>query len=293
MGFPKRVGNGKDTDIMSDPWVGNIPFAWWPTYIDIQKIQQFESVSELTCDKEWNNRFISEIFGSSLKERILNIHLSKHDENDKWIWARNEKGKLNSKVAYNFLKESEDIKINFNHNWKWLWNASVIPKAKVFAWKLLLGYKFELMDSWHNGKWLEEGMNLTKPCKEALIGSITTGLWHILRNRNDSCFKNKKASIKNLIWRSLSDTIVSKLPHECKIAKDHLNSSNMENSSNTGNDLQLSPSNHNKYYNIFFDAAWIDDKAAGFGFLFIDKEGMTILKGKSTGRIASPLLAET
>ncbi|WOL07227.1 hypothetical protein Cni_G15965 [Canna indica] len=139
LGLAKKIGNGVDTDIMGDPWIGNIPFNWWPTYIDTHKIQSFKSILELTINREWNNSLIAEIFGPPLKERIQNIYIPNHDEKDKWIWSCNEKGKLNSKIAYNFLKENEGTLCSLNFNWKWLWNALVIPKAKTFAWKLLLG----------------------------------------------------------------------------------------------------------------------------------------------------------
>ncbi|WOK96813.1 hypothetical protein Cni_G05521 [Canna indica] len=87
-------------------------------------------MADLIQDGKWDVSILSHCFGDSLKDKILCIHLPIQKENDKWIWAQNEKGALNSKVAYNFPKEMNMPQSTQTYNSKKLWNASVTPKAK-------------------------------------------------------------------------------------------------------------------------------------------------------------------
>ena len=29
------IGNGKDVSVVNDPWIGKIPIARWPTYVNV------------------------------------------------------------------------------------------------------------------------------------------------------------------------------------------------------------------------------------------------------------------
>ncbi|WOL07226.1 non-LTR retroelement reverse transcriptase [Canna indica] len=112
--------------------------------------------------------------------------------------------------------------------------------------------------------------------------------------------KRKKSTIKNLIWRALSDTTICKMPHECNIPKEHLHYPELDveppgtkTQSNAKKIIQTNSQNQSKYFNIHFDAAWNDSKIDGFGFHFTDNDNRIIIKGMSNGKAISPLAAET
>ncbi|WOL19372.1 ribonuclease H protein [Canna indica] len=69
--------------------------------------------------------------------RDLNIYLPKEEVKDTWIWSLNNKGKLTCKVAYNYLKNEESEDLDTTFDWKLLWSLDVLPKIKIFVWKLV------------------------------------------------------------------------------------------------------------------------------------------------------------
>ncbi|WOL08208.1 hypothetical protein Cni_G16960 [Canna indica] len=54
------------------------------------------------------------------------------------IWALNESGKLTCKIAYNHLKEKEKIQDTISFDWQIIRKLKVVPKIKIFIWKLVL-----------------------------------------------------------------------------------------------------------------------------------------------------------
>ncbi|WOL10352.1 hypothetical protein Cni_G19107 [Canna indica] len=107
LGLSKKIGNGKSTDSWWDPWVGCIPFARWPTFINLHNLQKISTVSELIQEGKWSTDILTDCFGDLLIDRIHSIYLPIQDVDDKWICNQSEKDLLNSKIAYNFLKGEE------------------------------------------------------------------------------------------------------------------------------------------------------------------------------------------
>ncbi|WOL13237.1 reverse transcriptase [Canna indica] len=72
-------------------------------------------------------------------DSITQIHLSKKKGKDRWVWAMDNTGGLSCKSAYNSVKSKQDMNVEVKHDWKRVWNLKVIPKVKIFIWKLLWG----------------------------------------------------------------------------------------------------------------------------------------------------------
>ncbi|WOL13358.1 hypothetical protein Cni_G22128 [Canna indica] len=82
---------------------------------------------------------IKNLFGHLQMENICQLYILKQWEEDKWIWSLNAKGKLNCKIAYNYLKGIQIEEKGPDLNWNSLWGLNVLPRIKIFAWELLWG----------------------------------------------------------------------------------------------------------------------------------------------------------
>ncbi|WOL00657.1 hypothetical protein Cni_G09370 [Canna indica] len=142
-GLKKRIGNGSETNVWSDPWIECLPLERWPTFINMEKINEVHNVGNLINDKEWNLVLIKQVFGEELVKSIVQIHISRVGCPDKWIWALNNKGKLNCKIAYNYLKKDDEKASDTSFEWRRLWSLKVLPKVKVFIWKLVQVFNYD------------------------------------------------------------------------------------------------------------------------------------------------------
>ncbi|WOL07665.1 hypothetical protein Cni_G16412 [Canna indica] len=136
-GLKKKIGNGKDTGIIWDPWISCFPLSKWPTFLNVEKIKDYSKVSELINNGNWNLVLLRELFGSTHADIISQIYIPKQKANDKWVWVLNPEGKLSYKSAYNFLKDRTNPEISTDLKWQILWQSTTLPKIKIFAWKLL------------------------------------------------------------------------------------------------------------------------------------------------------------
>ncbi|WOL04831.1 hypothetical protein Cni_G13553 [Canna indica] len=108
-GLQMRVGNDEDISISRDPWISTIPLDKWPTFVNHVKVCRYEKLSELFLDKEWNCQLLHDLFGDELVHLICQIYVPAQNVKDKWTWGLNDKGKINCKIAYNYLKGKQDM----------------------------------------------------------------------------------------------------------------------------------------------------------------------------------------
>ncbi|WOL14805.1 hypothetical protein Cni_G23586 [Canna indica] len=117
-GLRIKVGLGTKIDVFNDPWLSNIPINRWPTYLNMDMLFSYKKVSQLICNGNWKKSDVLDLFGGYHLDSILRIHISKNCTKDKWIWSLDEKGMLNYKSAYNFIKENNTCVIDSEHNWE-------------------------------------------------------------------------------------------------------------------------------------------------------------------------------
>ncbi|WOL00311.1 hypothetical protein Cni_G09024 [Canna indica] len=138
-GLKVKIGNGKKTNVWTDPWIESYPIEKWPTFVNMDKIQEVTMVNEFIRNGEWNLNLIKDVLGEEHMCKIRQLYLPSENIEDKWIWCLNRKGKLSCKIAYNFLKR-KDYEMG-GKKWKWgfLWALNLIPRIKMFLWKFFQG----------------------------------------------------------------------------------------------------------------------------------------------------------
>ncbi|WOL16581.1 ribonuclease H protein [Canna indica] len=104
LGMKMKVGNGKNISLLNDPWIDRIPISRWPTFVNVSLLDKMQSVADLIENGAWNIDALQSLFNIELVKKVGLIYLEKYNSKDIWIWGFNDKGKLSSKIAYNYLK---------------------------------------------------------------------------------------------------------------------------------------------------------------------------------------------
>ena len=86
---------------------------------------------------------VKEIFCEKDAEIISGIHLSHRSKSYKLIWRDSNIGLLNVKSAYYVARRvlGKEVHAQNTRNaiWGAIWKARVIPKVKVFVWRMIQG----------------------------------------------------------------------------------------------------------------------------------------------------------
>ena len=86
---------------------------------------------------------VRDIFCQSDSNIILNIYLSKKEILDKLIWRESVTGSFSVKSACYVARKvlgKEVCSVNQRNGiWRAIWTADVLPKVKVFAWRMFHG----------------------------------------------------------------------------------------------------------------------------------------------------------
>ena len=109
------------------------------------------TVDELIVDHQWNVPLIRSLFFAPDADAILSIPLRQSVGEDWTAWAKEKSGIYSVKSAYRALvgrnQEEEVLKHdvvpstsdNDSELWKRLWKLPVVPKVRVFWWRVLRG----------------------------------------------------------------------------------------------------------------------------------------------------------
>ncbi|XVF80575.1 hypothetical protein PTKIN_Ptkin15bG0084800 [Pterospermum kingtungense] len=141
-GSISRIGDGSKVNIWKDKWVNKRPSYMvtppqaTPTHLTVDKIIDEGS-------RGWNFNLLAAFFMTEDRTIIEQIYLSKVDFEDKLIWLENELGQLTIKSAYVVALRCENEVVadrSSRHTlWFYIWSTSVLPKVKVFWWRLVRG----------------------------------------------------------------------------------------------------------------------------------------------------------
>ncbi|XP_074278676.1 uncharacterized protein LOC141602272 [Silene latifolia] len=142
LGIRRRVGSGMDVRVWTDPWV---PGSRSRCVISPRADANIDMrVAELFVDGEqrWDEVKISELFLPFEAERIRSIRIGDVGDVDSWVWDHTRDGEYSVKTGYRLLVEdgASDVEQSdfANEGWLWkaIWKVPVLPRIKVFMWKL-------------------------------------------------------------------------------------------------------------------------------------------------------------
>ena len=150
LGLIKRMGSGQSISIWEDCWLPNSA-----TMRPMGRLKETDLVTVnqlLTASNDWNEPLIREIFFAPDVDSILSIPLRSTGGDDWLAWSKEKSGIYTVRSAYKSLMEarqSEEARINNGHVvsssendtelWRRLWKLPVVPKVRVFWWRVLRG----------------------------------------------------------------------------------------------------------------------------------------------------------
>ncbi|KAE8767807.1 Alanyl-tRNA synthetase [Hordeum vulgare] len=148
LGLIKRVGAGSTISIWDDCWIPSLP-AMKPARSDNHKLRQ---VSELIdpYTGTWNIDLVRQVFPTVEADAILNIPLRSEGGEDVLAWAPEKSGLYSVKTAYRSLMTQIELRareegkvtttpLSEQQMWARLWKLKVLPKVRVFWWRVLRG----------------------------------------------------------------------------------------------------------------------------------------------------------
>jgi hypothetical protein len=149
LGLIKRVGSGQSISIWEDNWLPNSA-----TMRPMGRLEDTDlvMVNELmTGNHEWNEPLIRELFFAPDADSIMSIPLRSSVGDDWLAWSKEKSGIYTVRSAYRALMEARqseearnDASVPSSSDndvdvWKRLWKLPVVPKVRVFWWRVLRG----------------------------------------------------------------------------------------------------------------------------------------------------------
>jgi hypothetical protein len=148
-GLIKRIGDGSSTAIWTENWI--------PGIISMRPSAQIEddvlnNVSDLIDADNWTWKaaLVRRNFTAPEADAILNIPLRRDGGEDSWAWGLEKNGIYSVKSAYRSLVTRNELSslaegtVTESSNsdtqmWNRLWKLNVVPKVRVFWWRVLRG----------------------------------------------------------------------------------------------------------------------------------------------------------
>ena len=150
VGLVKRIGDGTTTSVWEDRWL--------PSTVSMRPLLRppdttINMVSDLIDydNWSWKRDLIRATFITPDAEAILNIPLRRGGGEDFYAWAHERSGIYSVKIAYRALVNQnkrlalEEGQIagpskNEQQMWSAIWKLKVVPKVRVFWWRVLTGF---------------------------------------------------------------------------------------------------------------------------------------------------------
>jgi hypothetical protein len=135
------IGDGTKIHVMHEPWLLKEDGKWIHS-------PQAQSVSNLYVNqlwlpnrKAWDSNKIQLMFPSHVANSILTIPLFDDVEEDQLVWDDDKFGNYSVKSGCNLLLQEplENLTLQANEGWKWLWKIQAPPKTKHLLWRLCKG----------------------------------------------------------------------------------------------------------------------------------------------------------
>lgn len=131
-----RVGNGKDIQILNQPWLNNKENPYVTTTSPVLVAQKVDSLFRIGT-KEWDLEIIEDVFDSRDQQVILNTKIEQDLEKDVLSWKLEHSGHYFVKSAYKLMQsQKEDWNASAPVNlWKTLWKIKAPPPVLNLIWR--------------------------------------------------------------------------------------------------------------------------------------------------------------
>ncbi|XP_039135720.1 uncharacterized protein LOC120273142 [Dioscorea cayenensis subsp. rotundata] len=135
--FHLATCNPNLVNVWEDPWLLDLPLNYKPTFINMNVIDDL-AVNSFISENTFNSNACSELFGGSLSRVVLNeTNFDIHASND-WVWRPISSKATTVAVVYDFVNSGRTSQLVWN-GWQIIWKLKVVPRVKVFLWKLAHG----------------------------------------------------------------------------------------------------------------------------------------------------------
>lgn len=88
------------------PWLDNIPIDKWPTYVSVSEIGNYNLVSDIILNSQWNLSILETLFPPLIIARVRSIHILLNSNEDTWIWSLTPSGKTMVSSSYRHYEKS-------------------------------------------------------------------------------------------------------------------------------------------------------------------------------------------
>ncbi|KAM6588245.1 hypothetical protein CsatA_010850 [Cannabis sativa] len=136
-GACKRVTNGQETNIWSDPWIAHLK-GFTPTPVG-RVLNRESKVAELfQPNGGWNIQKLNSFFDRNTVSAILKGGNPTGTGKDSWFWTLENNGRFSCKSAYRALAKDRVNPIEVAPSmWNKLWNSKIPERLKVLWWCIL------------------------------------------------------------------------------------------------------------------------------------------------------------
>jgi hypothetical protein len=141
-GLVRRVGDGNDTRLWSDPWLPGVPGL---KPLTVNTDTNLSRVADLIdqASGQWNEELVRDTLSPMDAEAALRLPRPRHGGDDFWAWNEEKTGVYSVRSAYRLMvQDIVDVPETSNSAamWKKLWRLRVIPKVRVFCWRAIKGF---------------------------------------------------------------------------------------------------------------------------------------------------------
>lgn len=143
-GLIRRIGNGEETNVWSDPWLPRDDARKPVTPKGNTLVQKVaELINQATGG--WDEELITDIFWPQDAQCILSLPLVDGFE-DSWAWHFDAKGQFSVKTAYHMLRDKQKREARRQvgeasagtdeFEWKEIWKCECPNRVKQFVWRV-------------------------------------------------------------------------------------------------------------------------------------------------------------
>ncbi|XP_039134322.1 uncharacterized protein LOC120271710 [Dioscorea cayenensis subsp. rotundata] len=135
--FHLATCNPNLVNVWEDPWILDLPLKYKPTFINMN-VTDTLAVTSFISEGTYNLNACSELFGGNLSRVVLNDSIFDTNASNDWVWRPISSKATTVATVYDFVNSGGTSHLNWT-GWQAIWKLMVVPRVKVFMWKLAHG----------------------------------------------------------------------------------------------------------------------------------------------------------